>query len=788
MANGPSGSVWAEARKERNFLLFAVFEGKNGKRGKEPCRAHNLSYPSSKDDAAQITYAEAQRHVEHYRNRGFDKENARRKEWAKKNNRVAKIIVDVEIGYLPRPGSRLVMFDIDNCVDNGQIVDDDIGEILADYSGYVEISTSGTGLRIPMPRNPGDSDMSLALEAGGVGFFANGEKGVILTGNLMPGFDTHIQRDRLVGSRLIQKRQAAIKDKREGREHGKGDGTSEDAIDQILHYGFVSLDEFRELVSHIPNKDIDRSTWIGLMLSCKEHFVLQGLEEEAWEIFDQWTAGQEDSSTGYNQDENREKWDIGGTQEGVSSLGSWFHLAQKNGWQRNQEIIGTDDEEEKLAAHPSSPEEALARFVIAEGKWYDRLTRNFISLEQLTNWTMNFDMTWMTKKGPKAVEKNTAARAYWMKSHATPVTGVGFYPGQPERIEDMIDRGGMLEEYWGAITLNTWLKPKLSPHANPTKAKPWIDHVKWLYPNDAEWIFDFLAFNVQNPGVKINWAIVLLGDPGIGKDMMLMPLRKALGTAFSPGVQFREIFGDYDDWIIHRTLVVVQEAHARSRYAAPADIAEKLKTYIAAPPSVLRVNPKGSPSIEIPNIVNMIFTTNNLDAIYVDDKDRRYAVFESVVQPKKDDYYARLGEFLEGYGADHVIAWLQRRQISLISAGCKPPRTSAKFDMVEASEPPVKRALRQKLEENLQGREWISTVEMKGSVWAEAEATRTSERSVEKYTIEVLKAAGFAKVEIPGGDRGRFWAVDIRQRVTIYAKRGSQPDEILDQLLMWEWS
>ena len=47
-----------------------------------------------------------------------------------------------------------------------------------------------------------------------------------------------------------------------------------------------------------------------------------------------------------------------------------------------------------------------------------------------------------------------------------------------------------------------------------SKAGPWINHVRLVYPNDADHLINFFAHRIQRPHEKINHAIVLLAlDP-----------------------------------------------------------------------------------------------------------------------------------------------------------------------------------------------------------------------------------------------------------------------------------
>ena len=75
---------------------------------------------------------------------------------------------------------------------------------------------------------------------------------------------------------------------------------------------------------------------------------------------------------------------------------------------------------------------------------------------------------------------------------------------------------------------NLYLPPTIEP-GDAAKAGPWLDHVHKVYPDDAEHIVQWLAHRVQRPQEKINHALVLGGEQGIGKDTICEPVKRAVG-------------------------------------------------------------------------------------------------------------------------------------------------------------------------------------------------------------------------------------------------------------------
>ena len=71
-----------------------------------------------------------------------------------------------------------------------------------------------------------------------------------------------------------------------------------------------------------------------------------------------------------------------------------------------------------------------------------------------------------------------------------------------------------------------------------------------IYPDDAEADFRVLrASHRQKPGMKINHALLLGGDPGIGKDTMLEPLKQAVGPWNFKEVSPQDMMSHYNDYM-----------------------------------------------------------------------------------------------------------------------------------------------------------------------------------------------------------------------------------------------
>ena len=104
-----------------------------------------------------------------------------------------------------------------------------------------------------------------------------------------------------------------------------------------------------------------------------------------------------------------------------------------------------------------------------------------------------------------------------------------WWPGHPMLINDrLVVDGGWIERP-GVTILNMYRRPRLKLGV-ADQAGPWCTHVREVYGEaDAAHIIRWLAHRVQQPGEKINHALVLGGAQGIGKDTLLEPVKEAVG-------------------------------------------------------------------------------------------------------------------------------------------------------------------------------------------------------------------------------------------------------------------
>ena len=269
-----------------------------------------------------------------------------------------------------------------------------------------------------------------------------------------------------------------------------------------------------------------------------------------------------------------------------------------------------------------------------------------------------------------------------------PVEQMTWAPGLPKVIRDrLISDGGWIERN-GVACFNLYREPTIG-RGDASKAGPWIEHVRRVYPDDANHLITFFAHRVQRPHEKINHAIVLGGKPGIGKDTILEPVKRAVGPWNFQEVSPKTIFGRFNGFV---KCVILRISEARDlgdvdRY----QFYEAMKVYCAAPPDTLRVDEKNLREYGVLNCCGVIITTNHKsDGIYLPPDDRRTYVAwsELSLEDFAEDYWPRLWGFYEDGGDRHVAEYLRTLDIAGFNPKAPPLKTLAFWEIVDANRAP----------------------------------------------------------------------------------------------------
>jgi Family of unknown function (DUF5906) len=362
------------------------------------------------------------------------------------------------------------------------------------------------------------------------------------------------------------------------------------------------------------------------------------------------------------------------------------------------------------------------------------------------------------------------AASLWLdKNHAA--AQMTWAPGEPLEVKDRLVADGGWFDHKGVTTFNLYRPPNIM-HGDAGKVGPWLNHIRKVYPKDAEHILNWMAHRVQHPEIKINHALLLGGGQGIGKDTMLEPVKRAVGAwnfkEVSPSAMMERFNGFLKSVVLR--INEVRDLGEISRY----NFYEHMKPYITSPPDVLRVDEKNLKAHDIFNCCGIVMTTNHkLDGIYLPADDRRTYVAWSDF--KKEDfteaYWNEIWSFYDNGGDRNIAAWLAQRDISSFNPKAPPFKTDAWHAIVGSNIAPEESELSDALEllgnPNALILAWIETVArlVGGNLFAWLDDPKNHRAIPHK-----LASLGYTAVVNPdSAKRSTRWRINKVQQV-VYAK------------------
>lgn len=135
-------------------------------------------------------------------------------------------------------------------------------------------------------------------------------------------------------------------------------------------------------------------------------------------------------------------------------------------------------------------------------------------------------------------------------------------------------------------------------------------------------LIDWMAHNVQKPGVKIRWAPLIKGIEGDGKSVVGTLMAAVMGQPNVRNVSPKVLGTDFTGWGEGSALVVLEEIKLTGHNRH--DILNAVKPFITN--DTVEIHRKGQDGYDAINTTNYLAFTNFADALPLTDTDRRYMI------------------------------------------------------------------------------------------------------------------------------------------------------------------
>ncbi len=356
-------------------------------------------------------------------------------------------------------------------------------------------------------------------------------------------------------------------------------------------------------------------------------------------------------------------------------------------------------------------------------------------------------------RGNNFIEVNPAGE--WLKwQYHAKASFATFAPGQP-RIHD-----GMFNfwEGWGAVDDN-----------GLGDVTPFVDlfnHImQGTTAEEKAWLMQWFAYPIQHPGTKLYTAVALWGEQGSGKTMLLESVGKVYGHAYRLVNSPERLFGQFNSWARHTAFMFGDEITTNDR-----KMADRLKGMITS--KTLDVERKFVDVDTIPNRMNLCFASNHHNALYLEDKDRRFFIHEVIAKNPGSAYWEKYEKWVNTQEAKNAIFHhLSNVDLKGFMPGAHAPVTAAKMNMIKTGQSDVDAWLHElkNSPDSIQPHKdsqisWVGTFHTQDEIYELYSGGRGIKVSRNVFA-DKLKKAGFQKaydgeqVQLPSGRKLRLWAV-----------------------------
>ncbi len=234
----------------------------------------------------------------------------------------------------------------------------------------------------------------------------------------------------------------------------------------------------------------------------------------------------------------------------------------------------------------------------------------------------------------------------------------------------------------GAVTkdncLNEWRGFAVTP--TPGNIKPFLSLLMLLVParKERRFVLAWLSHLVQHPDIKMFVSLAFWSHAqGVGKNLLFDTLVTIIGATHATVIGQSDLTGDFNGWSNRRIFVIGDEVSGSNKRQET----NKLKGLITG--TTNWINEKNQPHREAPNLMNFVFLSNHHDALFMNDGDRRYFVWEILSGQLSQSAAKEFVAWRDRGGLPALLHFLQKLDIGGFNPKAPAPMTEAKQQMVE---------------------------------------------------------------------------------------------------------
>ncbi len=210
-----------------------------------------------------------------------------------------------------------------------------------------------------------------------------------------------------------------------------------------------------------------------------------------------------------------------------------------------------------------------------------------------------------------------------------------------------------------------------------------LDLVDYLVGGNVavrDWVLKWTAYPLQHVGAKMATSIVMRGPQGGGKNMLWECVRDIYGT-YGTLITQSELESQYNDWMSAKLFVIGNEVLSRREKW---QLGGKLKNLVTE--AQVPIQAKYMPSRLESNCCNLVFLSNDLLPVPLEESNRRYLVIDAPhPHPDGKAFYTAVAEQIANGGREAFHDYLLNLSLADFGPHTKPLPTDAFQESLELS-------------------------------------------------------------------------------------------------------
>lgn len=426
----------------------------------------------------------------------------------------------------------------------------------------------------------------------------------------------------------------------------KGSGRGNEQVGQSDVEDKFLLTDIVKMLSVINPDELSYSEWLEIGQAVhSQHSGPDGLE-----VWDDWSAAGER----YERNECKLRWE-GFNEGGAIRIGTLIHYAKQRGYELSAIPMPDMDHIDELVAQMNERYAVVPMggdvMIVQEREVVPELSRidskfRFLKKQGFRSLLENKFEVGVNAMG-KPVKQTHADIWLAHEDRCEYPGGVGLFPNQPKR-------------YHGY--LNLWQGFTVEP-----KKGDWSHfryHVLEVVCNGDEdlyeWVMDWLADLVQDPGNPKGTAVVMHGIEGCGKGTFAQMVGGLFGTHFKHLTSEEHLVGRFNGHMADAVFVFADEAV----FGGDRKVAGKLKSLVTE--SIITSERKGVDATQYHNCAHLVVASNEQWFIPAGPQSRRWLVLEvSGKHANADRYFNDIHRQMEQEGGmAAMLEYLLGRRIT----------------------------------------------------------------------------------------------------------------------------